>query len=78
MPPHGIDYWFMMPVSNPNNTAQERPLSPTVTDVRSNCRSTTTSKAKELWRPTKPPRPTVGRQLSPRARVSRKTTRPRR
>ncbi|MQL78003.1 hypothetical protein Taro_010417, partial [Colocasia esculenta] len=39
----GIDYWFMMPVSNPDNTTQELPLSLTVTDERSNCSSTTTS-----------------------------------
>ncbi|MQM11935.1 hypothetical protein Taro_044847 [Colocasia esculenta] len=62
MPPHGIDYWFMMPVSNPDNTVQELHLSLAVTDVRSNCSSTTISKAKELWRPTKPPQP-VGHTL---------------
>ncbi|MQL84399.1 hypothetical protein Taro_016910, partial [Colocasia esculenta] len=44
------DYWFMMPVSNPDNKAQELPLSLAVTDERSNCRSTTTSQ--EQWRPT--------------------------
>ncbi|MQM18901.1 hypothetical protein Taro_051899 [Colocasia esculenta] len=33
MPPHGIDYWFMTPVSNPDNTAQELPLSLAVTDI---------------------------------------------
>ncbi|MQM21456.1 hypothetical protein Taro_054497 [Colocasia esculenta] len=58
MPPHGTDYWFMTPVSNPDNTTQELPLSLVATDIRSNCRSTTTSKAKELWRPTKPLQPT--------------------
>ncbi|MQL74855.1 hypothetical protein Taro_007226 [Colocasia esculenta] len=41
MPPHGTDYWFMTPVSNPDNTTQELPLSLPVTNVRSNCRSTT-------------------------------------
>ncbi|MQM01569.1 hypothetical protein Taro_034329 [Colocasia esculenta] len=53
----GIDYWFMTPVSNSDNTTQELPLSLAATNVRSNCSSTTTSKAKELWRPTKPPQP---------------------
>ncbi|MQM08228.1 hypothetical protein Taro_041083 [Colocasia esculenta] len=33
----------MMPVSNPDNTTQELPLNLAATDVRSNCRSTTTS-----------------------------------
>ncbi|MQL69942.1 hypothetical protein Taro_002234, partial [Colocasia esculenta] len=37
------DYWFMTPVSNSDNTTQELPLSLTVTDERSNCRSTSTS-----------------------------------
>ncbi|MQL80378.1 hypothetical protein Taro_012813 [Colocasia esculenta] len=46
MPPHGTDYWFMTPVSNPDNTTQEQPLSLAVTDVRSNCRSTTQVKPK--------------------------------
>ncbi|MQM11590.1 hypothetical protein Taro_044497 [Colocasia esculenta] len=32
-PPHGTDYWFMMPVSNPDNTSQELPFSLAVTDV---------------------------------------------
>ncbi|MQL91500.1 hypothetical protein Taro_024118 [Colocasia esculenta] len=41
MPPYGTDYWFMTPVSNPDNTAQELPLSLAVMDVRSNCCSTT-------------------------------------
>ncbi|MQL92048.1 hypothetical protein Taro_024667 [Colocasia esculenta] len=40
-PPHGTDYWLMMSVSNPNNTTQELHLSLAVTDVRSNCHSTT-------------------------------------
>ncbi|MQL96113.1 hypothetical protein Taro_028786 [Colocasia esculenta] len=40
-PPHGTDYWFMTPVSNLDNTTQELPVSLAVTDVRSNCRSTT-------------------------------------
>ncbi|MQM23019.1 hypothetical protein Taro_056080, partial [Colocasia esculenta] len=31
-PPHGTDYWFMTPVSNPDNTAQELPLSLAATD----------------------------------------------
>ncbi|MQM20819.1 hypothetical protein Taro_053847 [Colocasia esculenta] len=31
----------MTPVSNPDNTTQELPLSLAVMDVRSNCRSTT-------------------------------------
>ncbi|MQL83862.1 hypothetical protein Taro_016361, partial [Colocasia esculenta] len=39
----GTDYWFMTPVSNPDNTTQEVPLSLAVTDERSNCRSTRTS-----------------------------------
>ncbi|MQM03090.1 hypothetical protein Taro_035862 [Colocasia esculenta] len=39
----GIDYWFMTPLSNPNNTTQELHLSLVAMDVRSNCRSTTTS-----------------------------------
>ncbi|MQM16462.1 hypothetical protein Taro_049422, partial [Colocasia esculenta] len=51
----GTDYWFMTSVSNPDNTTQELPLSLVATDVRSSCSSTTTCKAKELWRPTKPP-----------------------
>ncbi|MQM12789.1 hypothetical protein Taro_045708 [Colocasia esculenta] len=38
----GTDYWFMTPVSNPNNRTQELPLSLAVTDERSNCRSTST------------------------------------
>ncbi|MQM16326.1 hypothetical protein Taro_049281 [Colocasia esculenta] len=33
----------MMPVSKPDNTTQEPPLSFAVTDERSNCRSTSTS-----------------------------------
>ncbi|MQL72441.1 hypothetical protein Taro_004746 [Colocasia esculenta] len=45
-PPHGTDYWFMTPVSNPDNTAQEQPLSLAVTNVRSNCRSTTQVESK--------------------------------
>ncbi|MQM19691.1 hypothetical protein Taro_052699 [Colocasia esculenta] len=45
-----MDYWFMTPVSNPDNKAQELPLSLAVTDERSNCCSTTTSQ--EQWRPT--------------------------
>ncbi|MQL76660.1 hypothetical protein Taro_009052 [Colocasia esculenta] len=45
-PPHGTDYWFMTPVSNPDNTTQELLLSLTVTDVRSNCSSTTQVKSK--------------------------------
>ncbi|MQL79478.1 hypothetical protein Taro_011916 [Colocasia esculenta] len=40
-PPHETDYWFMTPVSNPDNTTQEQPLSLAVTDERSNCSSTT-------------------------------------
>ncbi|MQL74317.1 hypothetical protein Taro_006689 [Colocasia esculenta] len=32
-PPHGTDYLFMTPVSNPDNTTQELPLSLAVTDV---------------------------------------------
>ncbi|MQM07641.1 hypothetical protein Taro_040479 [Colocasia esculenta] len=39
----GTYYWFMTPVSNPDNTTQELPLSLAVTDERSNCRSTRTS-----------------------------------
>ncbi|MQM10454.1 hypothetical protein Taro_043348 [Colocasia esculenta] len=39
----GTDYWFMTPVSNPDNTTQELPLSLAVTDKMSNCRSTSTS-----------------------------------
>ncbi|MQL74016.1 hypothetical protein Taro_006375 [Colocasia esculenta] len=40
----------MMPISNPDNTTQELPLSLAVTDERSNCRSITTSQ--EQWRHT--------------------------
>ncbi|MQL70855.1 hypothetical protein Taro_003181, partial [Colocasia esculenta] len=36
----GTDYWLIRPVSNPDNTTQEQPLSLAVTDERSNCRST--------------------------------------
>ncbi|MQM18562.1 hypothetical protein Taro_051557 [Colocasia esculenta] len=39
----GTDYWLIRPISNPDNTTQEQPLSLTVTDERSNCRSTRTS-----------------------------------
>ncbi|MQL69437.1 hypothetical protein Taro_001717 [Colocasia esculenta] len=39
----GTDYWFMTPVSNPDNTTQELPLSLAAMDVRSNYLSTTTS-----------------------------------
>ncbi|MQL86343.1 hypothetical protein Taro_018873 [Colocasia esculenta] len=39
----GTDYWFMTPVSNPDNTTQELPLSLAIKDERSNCRSTSTS-----------------------------------
>ncbi|MQM10990.1 hypothetical protein Taro_043890, partial [Colocasia esculenta] len=39
----GTDYWFMTPISNPDNTTQELPLSLTVKDERSNCRSISTS-----------------------------------
>ncbi|MQL90918.1 hypothetical protein Taro_023520 [Colocasia esculenta] len=35
----GMDYWFMTPVSYPDNTTQELPLSLAVKDERSNCRS---------------------------------------
>ncbi|MQM15297.1 hypothetical protein Taro_048240 [Colocasia esculenta] len=45
-PPHGTDYWFMTLVSNLDNTTQELPLSLVVTDVRSNCSSTTQVKPK--------------------------------
>ncbi|MQM00177.1 hypothetical protein Taro_032911 [Colocasia esculenta] len=45
-PPHGTDYWFMTPVSNPDNTTQELPLSLAATDERSNCSSTTQVKPK--------------------------------
>ncbi|MQL87545.1 hypothetical protein Taro_020080 [Colocasia esculenta] len=55
----------MMPVSNPDNTTQELSLSLAVIDVRSNCRSTTRSQAKELWRPTKPPQPAGHRPRRP-------------
>ncbi|MQL69923.1 hypothetical protein Taro_002219 [Colocasia esculenta] len=36
----GTDYWLIRPISNPDNTTQELPLSLAVTDERSNCRST--------------------------------------
>ncbi|MQL95171.1 hypothetical protein Taro_027837 [Colocasia esculenta] len=36
----GTDYWLIRPISNPDNTTQEQPLSLAVTDERSNCRST--------------------------------------
>ncbi|MQM22839.1 hypothetical protein Taro_055897, partial [Colocasia esculenta] len=39
----GTDYWLIRPISNPDNTTQEKPLSLAVTDERSNCRSTRTS-----------------------------------
>ncbi|MQL74993.1 hypothetical protein Taro_007363 [Colocasia esculenta] len=39
----GTDYWLIRPISNPDNTTQEQPLSLAVTDERSNCRSTRTS-----------------------------------
>ncbi|MQL89529.1 hypothetical protein Taro_022105 [Colocasia esculenta] len=39
----GTDYWLIRPVSNPDNTTQEQPLSLAVTDERSNCRSMRTS-----------------------------------
>ncbi|MQL69436.1 hypothetical protein Taro_001718 [Colocasia esculenta] len=39
----GTNYGFMTPVSNPDNKTQELPVSLAATDVRSNCRSTTTS-----------------------------------
>ncbi|MQM00154.1 hypothetical protein Taro_032884 [Colocasia esculenta] len=39
----GTDYWLIRPVSKPDNTTQEQPLSLAVTDERSNCRSTRTS-----------------------------------
>ncbi|MQM11129.1 hypothetical protein Taro_044032 [Colocasia esculenta] len=38
-----MDYWFMTPVSNLDNTTQELPLNLAVKDERSNCRSTSTS-----------------------------------
>ncbi|MQM05842.1 hypothetical protein Taro_038658 [Colocasia esculenta] len=44
----GMDYWLIRPVSNPDNTTQEQPLSLAVKDERSNCRSTRTSQ--QLWR----------------------------
>ncbi|MQL91870.1 hypothetical protein Taro_024479 [Colocasia esculenta] len=39
----GTNYWLIRPVSNPDNTTQEQPLSLAVTEERSNCRSTRTS-----------------------------------
>ncbi|MQM02598.1 hypothetical protein Taro_035356, partial [Colocasia esculenta] len=39
----GTDYWLIRPVSNPDSTTQEQPLNLTVTDERSNRRSTRTS-----------------------------------
>ncbi|MQM14093.1 hypothetical protein Taro_047021 [Colocasia esculenta] len=39
----GTYYWFMTPVSNPDNTTQGLPLSLALTDERSNFRSTSTS-----------------------------------
>ncbi|MQL84130.1 hypothetical protein Taro_016633 [Colocasia esculenta] len=36
----GTDYWLIRPISNPDNTTQEQPLSLAVTNERSNCRST--------------------------------------
>ncbi|MQL68069.1 hypothetical protein Taro_000372 [Colocasia esculenta] len=36
----GTDYWLIKPISNPDNTTQELPLSFAVTDERSNCHST--------------------------------------
>ena len=35
----GTVYWLIKPVSNPDKTTQEQPLSLAVTDERSNCRS---------------------------------------
>ncbi|MQM12753.1 hypothetical protein Taro_045672 [Colocasia esculenta] len=42
----------MTPVSNPDNTTQELPLSLAAKDERSNCRSMITKQVKQLWRPT--------------------------
>ncbi|MQM15341.1 hypothetical protein Taro_048287 [Colocasia esculenta] len=50
-PPQGTDYWFRTPVSNPDNTTQEPPLSLAVTDVRFNCHSTTQVKPKNCGDP---------------------------
>ncbi|MQM04000.1 hypothetical protein Taro_036774 [Colocasia esculenta] len=43
----GTDYWLIRPISNPDNTTQEQPLSLIATDPQSNI-SSTNSQVKKL------------------------------
>ncbi|MQM02254.1 hypothetical protein Taro_035020 [Colocasia esculenta] len=48
-----MDYWFMTPVSNPDNTTQELPLSLVATDHSVQLQLHKHTKyANQLWRPT--------------------------